>query len=232
VVVAPAGVYTCFTSPANTTVSSAPTARASQLNSLIAREIRITVHSVLLKEKLQALEKPNEHILLKANRAISRALGAHQCTSHNHNNGARSTAATLATIANWIDLVRLINSGDVFLYAYSTNMVDTIIYSSEKWQSFLGEGAKVLVPSYRVVISSIPINSINMAEQEDVARRLYAANPALIHGVDKIKRVTWLTKAKPGKHTNAIVVDFYSKETANACIEARKVTWDGAPKST
>jgi hypothetical protein len=223
---------------ANITTVSSSTARASQLNSLTAKEIRITVNNNKTKSALKALDKPNETILLKANEAITKALGAHHCTSHNHNTGAQSTANTPATAtsptrANWIDSVRLMNSGDVFLYAHSTNMVDKIIHSSGEWEDFLGEGAtEVVVPTYGVVVSSIPIRSINMAEQEEIAGKLYSSNPALIHSVSEIKRIIWLTKHKPGKQTNAIVVYFYSKEIANACIKARKITWEGAPKST
>jgi hypothetical protein len=111
-------------------------------------------------------------------------------------------------------------------------MVNIIIYNSEKWQDFLGEGAKVLVLSYGVVISLILINSINMIKQEVVARKLFTTNPAIIYSLDEIKRVIWLIKHKPGKHTNAIIVDFYSKDTANTYINARKITWEGALKLT
>lgn len=80
-------------------------------------------------------------------------------------------------------------------------MVDKIIHSSGEWEDFLGEGAaEVVVPTYGVVVSSIPIRSINMAEQEEIAGKLYSSNPALIHSVSKIKRIIWLTKHKPGKH--------------------------------
>jgi hypothetical protein len=218
------------TPTANTHVSTS-TARASQLSSLQAKEIRLTVTDLVLKRSLQALEKPNEHILLKANTAISKALGDYHCTSHDHNNGARSTVSTPAT-AKWIDSVRLMNSGDVFLYAHSAGAVEKLIHSSRKWETFLGEGAEVLIPSYGVVISSIPISSIDMTEQKEIADKLFAGNSALIHSPEEIKRIIWLTKHKKGKNTNAIVVDFYSKATANACIEARKITWEGTPKST
>jgi hypothetical protein len=108
-------------------------ARVSQLNSLAAKEIRIIVTSSETKAALKALEKPNETVLLKANEAITKALGAYYCTSHNYNNSAQFTATTLATIAtNWIDSIRLINSRDVFFYAYSLNIVNTIIYSSTR----------------------------------------------------------------------------------------------------
>jgi hypothetical protein len=79
---------------------STSTARASQLNSLSAKEIRITVNNNRIKEDLKALEKPNEALLLKVNEAITKALGAHYCTSHNHNNSAQSTATTPATTTN------------------------------------------------------------------------------------------------------------------------------------
>jgi hypothetical protein len=69
-----------------------------------------------------------------------------------------------------------------------------------------------------------------MADQRGMADRLFVENTALIQSPDKIKRIAWLTKHKKRKNTNAIVVDFYNKATANACIEARKVIWEGAPK--
>jgi hypothetical protein len=101
-------------------------------------------------------------------------------------------------------------------------MVNTIIYNSKKWQGFLGEGAEVLVPSYKVVVSLILIRGINITKKEEITRKLFTAN--LIYSPNEIKRVIWLTKHKPGKHTNAIIVNFYNRDTANAYINARKIT--------
>lgn len=80
-----------------------------------------------------------------------------------------------------------------------------------------------MVLTYRVVVSSIPIKGINMLEQGEIAGKLYLGNSALIRTASEIKRVTWLIKHKLGKQTNAIIVYFYNKEIANACIKACKI---------
>ena len=63
-------------------------AKALQLNSLATKEIRIIVTSSETKAALKALEKPNETVLLKANKAITKALGAYYYISYNYNNSA------------------------------------------------------------------------------------------------------------------------------------------------
>jgi hypothetical protein len=117
--------------PTASTNVSTSMARASQLNSPAAKEIHITINNTILKSSLQALEKPNTHILLKANKAITRALGAFYCTSHNYNNGTQTTALTPAT-TQWIDSVKLINSKDIFLYMHTASSVEKLIHSSKK----------------------------------------------------------------------------------------------------
>jgi hypothetical protein len=57
----------------------------------------------------------------------------------------------------------------------------------------------VVVLTFLVVLSSIPINSINIAEQEEIAGKLFLGNIALINSASEIKRITWLIKHKPGK---------------------------------
>jgi hypothetical protein len=90
----------------------------------------------------------------------------------------------------------------------------------------------VVVLIYKVIVSFIPIKSINIIKQKEIAGKLYLRNFAIIYSANEIKRITWLTKHKPKKQTNAIVVYFYSKEIANACIKARKIVWERALKST
>ena len=80
-------VTTHFTRLANTNVSTF-TAKALQLNSLATKEIRIIVTSSKTKATLKALEKLNKTVLLKANKAITKALGAYYYISYNYNNSA------------------------------------------------------------------------------------------------------------------------------------------------
>ncbi len=215
-----------------TNVSSTSTAKASQLNSLTTREIRLAINSEKTKELLRAQQKPSEHIVKQANIAITKVLG--ECTSHNHNNGGRTTATTTATATKpqWVESARLMNSGDVFMYATDAVAAERMIHRGREWQTLLGEGVEVMVPTWGVVVSNIPIRSIDMNNQDKTIDTLYSNNPNIIGGRDQIKRVTWLSKPKQGKSHNAIVMDLYSKEIANKCIAARKLVWEGAPKST
>jgi hypothetical protein len=211
------------------TYTTGSTARVLQIDSLRAKEIRVTITDPKLKTELRALAKPAEHILSKANSAIIATLGPH--TSHDHNNGARTSASRIAT-PNWIESARLMPSGDVFLYAHKATAVEKILLYKTGWEHFLGAGTEAVTPTWGVILSSILITSIDMADQAAAAEKLYAANPGLLFSVHSIKRITWLSKAKPGKETNAIVVNFNSVEIADAFIRAGKAIWEGAPKST
>jgi hypothetical protein len=75
-------VHTRFTL---TTIFITFTAKALQVNSLAAKEIRIIITSNTIREGIKAFEKLNKTLLLKANKAITKALGTHYYTSYNYN---------------------------------------------------------------------------------------------------------------------------------------------------
>jgi len=89
---------------------------------MAAKEIQVIFSDKSITEEIKAGPKPNELILMKANKAIAR------CLSHNYNIGNAQSTATNAipTTEKWIELARLMNSGDIFLYAKDAAAVERI----------------------------------------------------------------------------------------------------------
>ena len=44
--------------------------------------------------------------------------------------------------------------------------------------------------TYKVVVSFIPIRSINIIKQKEIAGKLYSGNFAIIYSANEIKRIT------------------------------------------
>ena len=207
-------------------VNSTSTATASKLNTTAAKEIRVIFSDKSITAEIRASPKPNELILTKANEAITK------CLSHNHNSGKAQSTATNATPATvrWIESARLMNSGDIFLYAKDAAAVERIKHHQEEWKDFLGTPARIVSATYGVVISSIPIQT-DVNNQSYIIEKVSEENPRIIDA-DTIHRIRWMNKVKTGKPINAMVIEFNTPEAANACICAERITFEGAPKRT
>ena len=81
-----------------------------------------------------------------------------------------------------------------------------------------------------MIISNIPIGSIDIDKQEDLIERLRDENRYLIKDA-AIEKVYWLGRPKPGKKDSAVVVEFKDPAVANACLDER-IAWEGKPKKT
>ena len=196
---------------------NATSSTAARVNSLKAREIRIIIGDPHIITKIKAQgQQPAKIIVARANEAIAKS---------GINNGAQSTAST-----KWIQSARLMASGDVFLYAKDAPTAERLQYSRKEWQGFLGEGAAVNAPTYGVIMSNVP-TTVNVSDQEHIFEQLLDDNTHLIqHGT--MVKAHWLTKPKPGKTTNALVVEFNTAEAANLCIAAERIAFEGTPKRT
>lgn len=226
-----AGTATTSGNNPRTHVSSTSTAKASHLQSLASKEIRITITDSNIKENIQSQEKPSEFITQLINQTLTGIFGINSDTSHNINNSEQTTALGTAT-AKWVESARVMNSGDVYLYARTAAIAERMIIRRSEWEKFMGEGMRVAVPTYGIVVSSIPIRSIDMANQEDTISKIYSNNASVLRNRNNITKVRWLNKHKQGKNVNAIVVDLTSLDIANDCIQAGKMVWEGAPKTT
>ena len=200
------------TSPASST-STAPQPIHTTVTK--ACEIRVNIRDATVSKSLQQKPKPAQHIIDTVNASIAQIDG--------NNKGAQATA-------KWVRAARILKSGDVVLHAVDAPTAERLLFSSEKWQSCLGEKARVLTTTYGVVVSNIPTKDVDMANQQAITDKIRDENQHLIGQTD-IDRVYWLGRPKPGKTDNAIVVEFKSAAAANSCL-AERLAWDGNPKKT
>ena len=195
--------------PRNTKISS----------SIEAREIRIRVNDKEAVKKLEAYQKTSLHIVNTVNEAITNSGVA---KSGNHNNGARTT------VSDWIHSARILSSKDILLLAKDAPTAERLVYRRQDWQTVFGPKAKVLVPTFGVVVSNIPLQSIDLADPQATINRLRIENPHIANA--HIDKVRWLNKTKPDKLVNALVVEFAHPYEANSCLRAERLAWEGHPK--
>ena len=117
-----------------------------------------------------------------------------------------------------------LKSGDV---AIVTNSLDetTELQTHTDWARGLGPRAEVIRTTYGAIVHGIPVDSINMNDQQGTIQRILADNFSVIPHA-KITYVGWLTKGSIKKRNSSIVIEFTQPEMANAIIYAGFL-WEG-----
>jgi hypothetical protein len=199
------------TSKATTTTPKA------HFNKWARREIRVRGDKPTT-ESFKQLPKSAEHVRAILNAKIT------ECGQINI--GARSTASR----HSWVESVKLLPSGDLYLYAVDAPTADRLVYHHTEWEKVLGPKARVIVPTYTVVMmSDIRIRSMKMGNQMELIEMLRGENERVLGDAD-IERVRWLGKPAEGKFTNAAVIEFLDPEMANSVLNEERLTWEGNPK--
>jgi hypothetical protein len=160
------------------------------------------------------MDKPAQHIVQMANEAIA---------------NSAINKGTQATASRWIQTARVMPSGDVFLYAVDAPTAERLQFQRGEWQNFLGEGTEISAPTYGVILSNIPTESLNITQQVTHIRQVSTENDYVFQTEDVVG-LRWLAKPKKSKSTNALVVEFYDSNKANACINAERISWLGTPR--
>ena len=117
-----------------------------------------------------------------------------------------------------------LKSGDIKVFT-STTAEATQLKENKEWLKVLGAQAKLIVPTFGVVVHGIPTNSINIKDQYATIDQIIADNHTVIPNA-KIAFVGWLTKEGNLKRASSIVVEFTDPVMANAVIYAG-MAWDG-----
>jgi hypothetical protein len=181
-----------------------------------ARELQVRINDPEHTKTLAAHPNASTNIIRITNTAIAKS---------GKLNGALTTGSK-----TWITTARIQRSGDIVLHAVDAPTAERLRENRSEWQRCLGQKAEVRVPTFGVILSDIPISSVDLARQEAMAEKLRSENHNLILE-QPILHFSWLSKPKENKRTAALVVDFGTKVGANACIAAQKLTWDGLPKN-
>lgn len=117
-----------------------------------------------------------------------------------------------------------LKSGDVTVITDSLDAA-TELQTHNGWAKGLGPRAEVIRTTYGAIIHGIPVNSVNVQDQQGTIQRILADNYSVIPDAH-ISYVGWLTKDANKKRSSSLVVEFTRPEMANAIIYAGFL-WEG-----
>ena len=117
-----------------------------------------------------------------------------------------------------------LKSGDVTVITDSLDTA-TELQAHTGWAKGLGPRAEVIRTTYGAIIHGIPVNTVNVKDQQGMIQRILAGNYSVIPNAH-ISYVGWLTKDANKKRSSSLVVAFTRPEMANAIIYAGFL-WDG-----
>ena len=115
-----------------------------------------------------------------------------------------------------------LKSGDVTVITNSLENATTLQTSTE-WAKGLGPGAEVIRTTYGAIVHGIPVNTVNMKDQQGAIQRVLADNHSVIPNAE-VTYIGWLTKDSTRKRSSSI--ELTRPEMANAIIYAGFL-WEG-----
>lgn len=112
-----------------------------------------------------------------------------------------------------------LKSGDIQAHTAFVSQAKLLLAHAEEWVKFVGNNAKAVVPTYGVIIHSIPTVSFDHTRQRAMATQLKTLNAGVLQNA-KITYMGWLTREGADKVISSIVVEFTAPEPANRLIHA------------
>lgn len=183
-----------------------------------SKEVRIRDTDRGILERLKKTQpNPRKSLIKFLNDAISRSPSINIPIS----TGVRSAASC----TTWINSAQILPGGDICAYTIDGPTADRLVHNRKEWISAFGESARVMVATYGVVVWSVPIDTVNMNDQEVLIRRIWYLNPEL--GEPHIERVRWLGKSSIDKPVRPMVIEFARPEDANEVIQQGDIAWEG-----
>jgi hypothetical protein len=106
-------------------------------------------------------------------------------------------------------------SGDLTLYTESKEHTDSLITHRAEWQSAIGPDARVVVPTYGILVHGIS-TELDVTNTPDITDRIKRDNPSYQEA--QITYTGWLKKDRTGKRASTMVVEFNHPRHANEAI--------------
>ncbi|KDN71154.1 hypothetical protein CSUB01_12466 [Colletotrichum sublineola] len=118
-----------------------------------------------------------------------------------------------------------LKSGDLSIKTATTKDMETLRQFAEDWETRIGNGAVVRIPTYGVLAHGIRTSSMDMERFNEIRDDLLQDNKAFIPTAE-IKYIGWLTRSASKKTASSIVVEFSKAEDANKLIDEGLI-WQG-----
>jgi hypothetical protein len=106
-------------------------------------------------------------------------------------------------------------SGDLTLYTDCKEHTDLLIKHKSVWEDSVGPKAKVVVPTYGILVHGIS-TELNVADTTDIENRIRKDNPS--HQDARITYTGWLKKDITGKRASTMVIEFDNPQHADTAI--------------
>ncbi|GAT19406.1 hypothetical protein RIB2604_00500100 [Aspergillus luchuensis] len=134
-------------------------------------------------------------------------------------NDALGTRINLLGKAPQVIAAKQLKSGDVVLHTATTAEADTLKATEEEWVKVLGTSARVVRPTYGVIIHGVRTSkeSIDTDNQERAIEKI-ESEKAVLHEGAKVTYVGWLTREGRRKQASSLIVEFTTKYHANRAI--------------
>ncbi|KAK8097336.1 hypothetical protein PG999_013280 [Apiospora kogelbergensis] len=116
-----------------------------------------------------------------------------------------------------VDSAVFLKSGDIQVYTTFVAQAKALIEYADQWVKFVGSKAKVVVPTFGVVIHGLPTSTFSQNQLPEKAQQLKALNAGLIQD-STITYMGWLTKEGATKPISSLVVEFSHPGPANKLI--------------
>jgi hypothetical protein len=160
------------------------------------RQITVKVNNNDLNS--QARTATREQLIERINRAI-----------HNSKNVDLSNSGTT------VRAVKTHPSGDLTLYTDCREHTERLIKHRIEWEKAIGAAARVVVPTYGILIHGIS-TEIDTSNTKDIADRIIGNNPSLQKA--RITYSGWLKRDLRGKRASTMVVEFDNPQHADKAI--------------
>ena len=120
-----------------------------------------------------------------------------------------------------------LKSGDVAVTTATTWDTLALQKHGKDWQKVFGTSAKVVVPTYGVIMNGVHVKSLPLHTTEAVERAkklLIAANATNVPNME-ITYMGWLAKPAEEKSESSVVIELTNPEHANLAIQ-KSLVWD------
>jgi hypothetical protein len=123
--------------------------------------------------------------------------------------------------------VNQLKSGDLAVSTATAEEAMALKKTAGEWEKGVAEEAEVQIPTYGVTVHGIYSKSIDLSKFEEAKQKLALANIRLVPNMkDKIKKISWISRAHEVKMKSSIIIEFTDPHTANSIIEGGLVYQD------
>lgn len=139
-------------------------------------------------------------------------------------NAALKNAEAKALKGIVVGTAKVLPSGDWRLVTATAREAE-LLKQHHGWLIAVSEGALITEQTFGVILDGIRVDTVNLDRPKDTVERFKQQNCRLL-GDRQITKLRWLQKPRPGKNHASMVLEFATREDANAVIATAELFWE------